>query len=474
MATTTRPFLTTGVALASAAAIVVATPTVAPSFSVPAPGALSTAAYELTTFSDVLSVPTYVWTDLLFGNSQWGNVLGPQNLPDSRAGYGPDFAAPQDQFGQPSYVNPWSTFCNYGCAQFGSQPGGGGLPAVAYLFFDALVNGDGNGFDADNPTADGQANWNIGLVNYLFEPFAAIPLGGGNSPSIQISRPGFSAATWFALQATLGQALPELQVPIASLFWGEFNLTVAFNAVAQIAATLVSQVPLVGPFIGNSIFAYLGDLQIPGGGFYQYGLSGILNYWVDIATGSVPFPAASVLAASAAAPAAAEVTAATDAVADEVTDAPGASDPVGAESSPAEAAPAGASEISAESAPVEVSEPVAETAPVEVTEVSEPVAETAPVEVTEVSEPVAETAPVEVTEVSEPVAETAPVEVNAPAVGNPSSAAEASASTAPAETAVKAPKRPLRGAAERAVKKITSAVGGTKAGAATSASADAE
>ena len=468
MATTTRPFLTTGVALASAAAIVAATPTVAPNFSVPTPGALSTAAYELTTFSDVLSIPAYVWTDLLFGNSGWGNVLGPQNLLDSRRGYGPDFAAPQDQFNQPSYVNPWAPFCNYRCDQAGSQPGGGGLPAVAYLFFDALVNGDGNGFDADNPTAPGQVNWNIGFVNYLYEPFAAIPLGGGNSPTIQFSRPGFSAATWFALQATLGQAFPELQVPIASLFWGEFNLTVAFNAVASIAATLVSQVPLVGPFIGNSIFAYLGDLEIPGTfdpgppptvAYYQFGLSGPLNYWIDIATGSAPFPTASVLAASAAAPAAAEVTAATDAVADEVTDAPGASDPVGAESSPAEAAPAGVSETSAESAPVEVSEPVAESAPVEVTEVSEPVAETAPVEVTEVSEP---------------VVETAPVEVNAPAVGNPSSAAEASASTAPAETAVKAPKRPLRGAAERAVKKITSAVGGTKAGAATSASADAE
>ena len=58
MATHTRPFLITGAALASAAAIVAASPAFAPSNALPSPAALSSAKYELATFADVFTIPT--------------------------------------------------------------------------------------------------------------------------------------------------------------------------------------------------------------------------------------------------------------------------------------------------------------------------------------------------------------------------------------------------------------------------------
>ena len=125
MATRIKPLMTSVAALASAAAVAVASPAVAPGFGTPTPNALSTAAYELTTFSDVLSIPSYVWTDVLFANYGWGNVLGPQNYPVDadgltvRGGYGPDWAAPQNSDVQYAYVNPWAAGCNYTCTNAG-------------------------------------------------------------------------------------------------------------------------------------------------------------------------------------------------------------------------------------------------------------------------------------------------------------------------------------------------------------------
>ncbi len=102
MATQTRPFLMAGAALATAAAVVAASPGLAPSASIASPNALSTAAYELTTFADVFTIPTDVWTNLLFGSPtasgdpySYGGFVGPDNTPLA--------------------VEPWATYCSYSC-----------------------------------------------------------------------------------------------------------------------------------------------------------------------------------------------------------------------------------------------------------------------------------------------------------------------------------------------------------------------
>lgn len=419
MATQSRPLMNKGVALASAAAIAAATPAIMPTLDLPT-HALATAEVQLATFADVMSVPAGAWTELLFERTEYGGSL-------SSGTFGPAWAAPQTEFFQPGYVNPWAGFCNGKCFETG-------ISGAAYLFFDALINGDGSGYDNSE-------NWPIGFVNYLFEPIAAFQIGGGASPEIQIVNPGLSSATWFVLQGTIGQAFPELTVPIASLFWGPSNISVAYNFVGVVAAVVLSAVPLIGPFLGNSVLAYLGDLQIPGTVqpdelFYPFGLSGPLNYWIDIATGAVPFPTGSVPpAASVAAVAAVPAEAATAPVSAtaSATSAALKSDIAEAtEASPVAAAPEASPAVEVEASPA------VEVAPVEV----------APVEVAEA------TPALEVADAG-PVAE-APESVA-------TSAADLPAVEVADIAAVKAPKRPVRSAVERAAKSVRSALGATKA-----------
>ena len=87
MATHTRPFLMTGVALASAVAVVAATPAIMPTIAMPSPTALSSAAYELTTFADLLSI-TPEDISLAYFNG-WGLTLKPFDESDPD----PDWAA---------------------------------------------------------------------------------------------------------------------------------------------------------------------------------------------------------------------------------------------------------------------------------------------------------------------------------------------------------------------------------------------
>ena len=384
MATQSRPFMNKGVALASAAAIAAATPAVMPTLDVPT-HALATAEVQLANFADVLSVPAELWTDILFGSAAWGGFLSGEN-------YGPEWAAPQTVALQAGYVNPWALYCNAGCTVQG-------ISGVAYLFFDALINGDGSG-------VGNAENWNIGIVNYLFEPSATFVIGGGNSPSLEFVRAGFSAATWFALQGTLGQLVPALTIPIAAAYQGPYNLSVAYNLALSVVALGLQQVPLIGPFAGNSILAYLGDLPLPGATdlFYPFGLSGTLNYWIDIATGAAPFPTTAAPVEAAAALVSATASATSTALKSDVAEA---------------------------------------TAAVEVADAT-PAVET----------PAVETPAVEVADAS-PVAE-APESVVTPAADLP--AAEV-ADTAP----VRVPKRPVRSAVERVAKSVQAALGGTKA-----------
>ncbi len=431
MATQSRPFMNKGVALASAAAIAAATPAIMPTLDVPT-HALATAEVQLATFADVMSVPAGVWSDILFSNTLWGYSL-------SGGTYGPAWAAPQTVFLQPGYVNPWAGYCNNECAK-------GGITGVAYLFLDALINGNGLGYENYD-------QWSIGFVNYLLEPIAAFAIGGGSSPFLEITNPGLSAATWFALQGTIGQAFPELTVPIAALYWGPTNLSVAYNLALSVVALGLSAVPLIGPFLGNSVLAYLGDLQIPGTVqpdelYYQFGLSGTLNYWIDIATGAVPFPTGTV--PPEAAPAAVEA-------------------PV--------TSVAAATSTAADSATSAVEAPAVEASEVEATEV-----EASAVEASEVEAPRAGETGEDVTPVSsgsdegtstDPVSETTSVETPAETtsvVDSPSdvvtatTADAAPTATGPAEASTKVGKRSARGAAARVATKVASAIGAVKAG----------
>ena len=487
MATRTKP-LVTAATLASAAAIAVASPAIAPSLNLPTPHALSAAKVQLATFADVLSVPSVEWTDLLFGNTSWGGVLTPDN-------YGPEWAKPQDEFLQYGYVNPWATYCNGKCDV-------SGISGAGYLFFDALVNGNGNGYDDS-------ANWSTGFVNYLWEPNSVFVIGGGNSPYLQYVTEGWSAATWYALQGTIGQAVPELTVPIAALFWGPQNVSVAYNAILTGVAASVNSVPGVGPFVANSILAYLGNLLIQGtSDYYQYGLSGALNYWTDIATGAVPFPAAAVSAAAArvaaATPAAPAVAAATvtapeaPAIVSDVKPAADASESTPAadakapESTSAADTKAPAAETPAAETPA-AETPAAETPAVESTPAVEapestPAAEAPEVEAVEStpaveapestpaveapeSTPAVEAPEVEVADSTPAVAETKPVEapeVSVPDVKDVTPAADVADST-PAPAKAPAVKHPVRDAVEKVSKQISSALNGAKAAKADSA-----
>lgn len=435
MATRTKPLISAA-ALASAAAVAVVSPGVAPSLNLPTPSALSRAAYELTTFTDVLSVPGQVWTNVLFGNPiggnpndpvAWGYALGIEN-------YGPDWAEPQSQFGQYGYVNPWAAYCNYTCAQ-------SGLTGAAYLFFDALINGEGTGYENSD-------NWKVGLVNYFFEPNSVFQLGGGSSPSLQFVSQGFSAASWYLLQGTIGQITPQVSVPLATAFWGPYSASVFFNFAAQIVAGLLAPIPVVGPLLGNTLLAYLGDLFVEPGTdiYYQYGLSGPLNYLIDLANGSVPWPTkvpwykidpATAATVPAAAPAATEV----EAESNDVVAAEGTETEVESSASVSEA-----SETESESHGSDASETEASEAKIEAVE-SEAVETETETETEAVATEFAESTP----EVEAPKAETT-VEVTAAEL----------AESAPVVAAPKRP-RPVRDAVENVGKQISTAVANAKA-----------
>ena len=422
MATQTRPFLMAGAALATAAAVVAASPGLAPSASIASPNALSTAAYELTTFADVFTVPTDVWTNLLFGSPtasgdpySYGGFVGPDNTPLA--------------------VEPWATYCDYTCTISG--PSG-----VLYLALDALVNGTGGGWDDRN-------NWGVGIVNYLFEPtFARAIGGGGGNFTIQTGTAGLSAATAYILQATLGQASPVLSTFIEVAFYGPYLLTIAYEDFLAFAASAVSGVPVIGPYLADSITAYAGELPAPGSTpedplFYQAGLSGILQYWVNtLSGGTIPPPqSAAAVAAPLVARAAAAVT--------EAVTAPAAVEAVAPAVDAVEAAPVEAS-VSATDASTSVDTSAADAPESDPAEVTAPTA-------------------------ADVKADAATVDSTSSAVADATADATSEESSAPASAPSKATsKRPVRDAIAKVNKAVTSAVDSVKAGAASApAAADA-
>jgi hypothetical protein len=412
----------TGAALATAAAIVAASPGLAPSGSIAAQNAVSKAAYELTTFSDMFTIPTAEVTNVLFGSTSYGGFVGPDNTP--------------------IVVEPWASACSYDCFL-------SGISGVAYLYADALVNGNGNGWDDRDNWADSS------IVNYFFEPFFVRSIGQGAFSTVQSVGAGFSAATEYLLQATIGQASPVLSTLIEIAFYGPYLVTIAYDDALTALGDALQTVPVVGPFLGDSIFAYLGSLLAPGATiedpyYYQFGLSGVLQYWINELTGVYVVPPGSASAASVASPLARAAAAITESV-----------------TAPAAQAPAPAVDA-VETAPVEA----VEAAPVEAVSTTE---ESAPADVTAAD--AAESAPVD--EVAPTAAD---VKANAEPVDSPSSTVADATSDATSEegsAAASAPskatsKRPVRDAIAKVNKAVTSAVDSAKAGAASApAAADA-
>lgn len=425
MATQTRPILMTGAALASAAAIVVASPALAPNLT-PTTPALSMAQVELTTISDVLSIPGYEWSDVLFGQNPWGGAVNNSN---------------------PIPINPYANSCT------GSDGNGictvGGISGVVYLALDALFNGNGSGWTPNADGTGGYNDWAQGTyINYLFEPQYAVPLGTGSIYAIQDVQAGVSASTQYILQATIGQAYPALQPVIELAFYGPVAFSIIYRAALDVIAGTVVALPLVGPLAANSIYAYLGQLLTPGNVPYQEGLSGILQYWGNIVTGVEPFPTSSsttpaaasrASAPKAAASVASTVAAVTSTVVDSGSDTPDAAE--------VEAPKAG------DTTPAQTGEDSTSTSSGSDESTS--------------TDPVSETTPDE-TAADTTVTTASPSDVVAYSTADATRAATKLAGAAVAKVG----KRPVRAAAERVAKKVASALGGAKAAADAGASAN--
>jgi hypothetical protein len=268
MATRTNPLVSAAV-LASAAAIAVATPAIAPSVQLPSPHLLEAAKVQLATFSDLLSIPSPVWTNTYFGQPGYGEAIGPNQDPDFDPGY--------------LYV---STPCNYNCQV-------SGLSGLSYLALDALINGNGTGYDnvlkdpskpyndnptlpngnpnpAYNPYVKGYYTWNVSAVNYEYES------NFGSFVQYVISKPFFTK--------TSPLYNPAVAAAIAKVFAGSQNVTDIYNTALYTLSLAALQVPVVGPVIYGSLQSVLGYSG------YTPGLSGLLEYNIKFVTNGFKNP----------------------------------------------------------------------------------------------------------------------------------------------------------------------------------------
>ncbi|MCX6483521.1 MAG: hypothetical protein NT146_09665 [Mycobacterium sp.] len=427
MATRTKPLITAA-ALATAAAVAVASPAIAPNLT-PTPAALSAAQVELTTFSDLLSITPAEWNDYFFVG--YGGAIGPNQITPVET--------------ENDY---WLPNCNFDC----TIPG---LSGVSYLALDALINGNGGGI-ADI------GNWKISAINYLFE--------GGISSAVQ-----YTLQQPFITGAPL--ANPVIFNAIGVLFEGGYALTnLYYQALANIAV-LANNIPLVGEYLYRGIGSYLGPAFQTVDSVYDYsnvaGLSpGVLRYVLGVLTTPVtitggpldgvtlpfgnpnPYP----------------------------TLPPELVAPVAALSSPVAAAKSASTDTGTATPAVvkaEVAEPKAgETPSDDSTPTDSTPAAGGSSEGTS-TETVSDTTVPDTTVSDTKPADTKPADTT-PAVDSPSSAVADStadatpAATKPADAPAKAAKRPVRSAVERATKKIASAIGGAAAKAAPAAGGSAD
>jgi hypothetical protein len=430
MATRTKPLITAA-AFASAAAIAVASPALAPNFT-PTPSALSAAQVDLTSFATLLSLTSEEYVNAYF------------------AGYGYVLSANQPE--NPDWAADWvGTGCDFSCAVQG-------VSGVGYMALDALINGNTPTTPADEVK--------VSAVNYFFE-------GGASSGAQYLVSAPFANPASPLYNTTIASA-------IALAFQGAYALTTLYvQALDTISLLAVNGITLpiptiggydatLGQYIYGGIQAYLGPNtsdEFFGDWGYYAGLSGVLNYVLDvITTGGNPFPpygppvttpAASTRSAAALAT---SVVAATSASADTVSATPASTDSVSATPVAVKAEVA---------SPKAGDTPSAEATPADSTPAdSTPAASGS-------TEAVAEATPADTTPAPAPTDST-------PAVDSPSSAVADSAAdstpaaTKPADAPAKASKRPVRNAVERATKKIASAIGGAAAKAAPAAGGSAD
>jgi len=271
MATQTRPFLTRGVALASAAAIAVATPAIAPNLT-PTPTALSAAQVELANFADLLSITAADWNNYYFVG--WGGAIGAINVdPETTES---DYWAPQ---------------CDYDCL----LPG---ISGVTYLALDALINGNGAGiqnvngilnpdYDPDEPIGPDNEEylvqpWGTSAVNYFYE--------AGLSTGIQyILQQPFAPGAPLANEQIFNAIKLAFQIGSGNLW-----ITAYVNTLAAIAV-LAEPIPVIGPYLYRGIGSYLGPAFDTIDTLYDdadyAGIPGVLR-WIGgvIATGGNPNP----------------------------------------------------------------------------------------------------------------------------------------------------------------------------------------
>ncbi|MGI9126362.1 MAG: hypothetical protein ACR2JM_16695, partial [Mycobacterium sp.] len=416
-------------AIATAAAIVAATPALAPNISTPTPPALSKAAVELADFQTFLQFALNP-SELAYAYfTGWGNALGP----------GDATATPPIEAN-----NTYAPACNYNCSV-------NGLSGISYMLGDALINGD-----------QSSAEWKTSAINNFYEGSAA---GYGISSGLE-----------YIAQTTAGAANPVLSLLITAFFTGPLLVTQLFTSALSLTAALVDNVPLVGPYIADSIFSYLygfpnDQVNIPGSDIVgQQGIPGILAYWAATLTtafGSLaPAPAAAAPAASAlaAAPSVRSASAANKVA--EVA-APAAEAPAASSAAAADNSPKVESAETATSSPAEESAPKAEDATATEGSVA-PKAEEATESDAEATDSVTEAvesveAPAETS--AETPAETAPADVaETVAADATDTAAAAPAETKPAP--VRSAKRPVRDAVDKVTKSIQGALGAKKADAA--------
>ena len=347
MATQTRPFLTRGVALASAAAIAVATPAIAPNLT-PTPTAVSAAEVELANFADLLSITAADWNNYFFVG--WGGAIGSINVdPETTES---DYWAPQ---------------CDYDCL----LPG---IPGVTYLALDALINGNGAGiqnvngtlnpdYDPDEPIGPDNEEylvqpWGTSAVNYFYE--------AGLSTGIQyILQQPFAPGAPLANEQIFNAIKLAFQVGSGNLW-----ITAYLNTLSAIAV-LAEPIPVIGPYLFRGIGSYIGPAFATIDTIYDYnayaGIPGVLRYIGGvITTGGNPNPypltapeppsTAAVSAASVATPVVAALKAEAPKVGVEATT---AGDPVEADASATESTETPADTTAAVESPSSV---VAETA----------------------------------------------------------------------------------------------------------------
>jgi len=262
-ATRTRPYLATGAALASAAAIVAASPALVPSQSLaiggaPSPTKLVTANYELASLSEI--TVQGISDAYFFG---WGGYVGSgyPNTPD------------------PYYPEVHGVYV-------------AGLSGVSYYLIDNIL--------------DTFTDFN--LDNYYYE----IGWLNGGNPNANYS--GLGAVIYVGTNEVFGSDSPISQLTKTVFYYGTYP-----TIVGSVVSILQSVVPTfdLGPLeVGGGILATLYFYGATPDGTFNYGtpgLSAILAYVSTAITGLFP------TAAATAAPAAALVSA-TDAAAEASTD----------------------------------------------------------------------------------------------------------------------------------------------------------